>query len=102
MFNPTLLRRSEFSAQPAEFSFIDITGESKIWKLPANSLAFTCCQVPVCYGVADAFSIMVETQDGGTHMIAGSRLGVAVSHAIFSRSGEVVGLRVQIPAGALR
>ena len=101
VFEPNLLRRSEFSAQAGEFSYINLNGEPKTWKLPANSLAFTCCQVLVCYELVDAFSITVETADGKTRNIAGQRLGVADSRAIFSRTGEIVRLRVLIPASAL-
>lgn len=102
VFDPTLLRRAEFFALPVEFSYLDLSGESRSWQLPAHSLAFTCCQVPVCYEVAAAFSITVETQDGGARTIPGMRLRFADSRAIFSRSGEIVRLRVQVPAGALR
>jgi hypothetical protein len=73
----------------------------KSLQLPAQSHAFTCCQVPVCYEVADAFAITVEMPDGGTRSMPGARLGMIDSRAIFSRSGEIVRLRVQIPAGVL-
>ena len=101
VFDPTLLRRSEFSAQAAEFSYLDLSGEFKTLKLPANSLAFTCCQVPVCFQLAESFSITIETQDGKTRSIAGQRLGVADSRAIFSRSGEIIRLRVHAPSSIL-
>ena len=101
IFEPTLLRRSEFAAEAFEFSYLDLCEEMKSLQLPAQSLAFTCCQVPVCYEVADAFAITVEMPDGGTRTIPGARLGMDDSRAIFSRSGEIVRVRVQIPAGAL-
>ena len=101
VFNPTLLRRSEFFAQPAEFSYIDLSGESKTCKMPTSSLAFTCCQVLVCYEVADTFTIKVETRDGKTRSVVGQRLGIADSRAIFSRSGDIIRLRVQISSRTL-
>ncbi len=101
VFEPNLLRRSEFSAQATEFSYLNLAGTSKCSKLPANSLAFTCCQVLVCYELADAFAITIETADGKTRNISGHRLGVADSRSIFSRSGEIVRLRVGIPSSTL-
>ena len=101
VFDPTLLRRSEFSPQPGEFSYLDLSGDSQTWKLPACSLAFTCCQVPVCYELADAFFITIETRSGATRTVPGQRVSVADSRAIFSRSGEIARLRVHIPANTL-
>jgi hypothetical protein len=101
VFEPTLLRRSEFSTEDSEFVYLDLSGKSTGWILPANSLAFTCCQVPVCYELASAFSITIETRDGGTRTIVGQRLGVADSRSIFSRNGEISCLRVKIPAATL-
>ena len=101
LFDPTLLRRSEFSSQPGDFAYLDLSGAAQTWKLPAASLAFTCCQVPVCYELADAFSITIETRSGATRTVPGQRVSVTDSRAIFSRSGEIARLRVHIPANTL-
>ena len=58
-FAPKLLRRAEFFVEPHEFSYVDLNGIEEIWNLPAESLAVTYCQVPVCYRLADVFSITV-------------------------------------------
>jgi hypothetical protein len=101
VFEPTLLRRSEFSSASFAFSYLDLSGQSQTWELPVNSLAFTCCQVLVCYELADTFSITVGTRDGQSRRLAGQRLGAADSRAIFARRGEIVRLRVGIPAKIL-
>jgi hypothetical protein len=97
VFEPTLLRRSEFATHPTEFSYLDITGATKSVKLSRNSLAFTCCQVTVCYELADTFGITIEMGNGIKRVIAGHRLGIAESREIFSRTGRIAGLRIQIP-----
>jgi hypothetical protein len=100
-FEPTLLRRSEFVATPHEFRYVDVQGEAQTWPLPAGSLAFTCCQVPVSYELGAEFSITVEDRRGGQRPIPGPRLGVSASDDLFSRRGEIVRLRVTVAADAL-
>jgi hypothetical protein len=101
VFDPSLLRLSEFSTSPGEFAYLDLSGTAMNWKLPAHSLAFTCCQVPVYYELGDAFSITVEAKGGATRNIAGQRLSAGDSRSIFSLTGEIVRLRVRIPASTL-
>jgi hypothetical protein len=101
VFAPTLLCRSEFSAEPHAFAYVDVTGAAQTWNLPAHSLAFTCCQVPVSYTVGDDFDITVELLSGATRTVGGPRLSATDSYAIFSRSGEITRLNVTIPASAL-
>jgi hypothetical protein len=101
VFAPTLLCRSEFFVEPHAFAYVDTTGAAQTWNLPAHSLAFTCCQVPVSYVVGESSSISIETRAGGPRIVRGSRLSASDSYAIFSRSGEITRLSVIIPAGAL-
>ncbi len=96
-FEPKLLRRSEFFAEPPEFTYIAANGNRQIWRLPAESLAFTYCQVPICYRLTERASITLETSFGGTKNIAGQKLSQADSKEIFSRSGVIARLSVGIP-----
>jgi len=96
-FQPTLLRRAEFLSAPHEFAYVDVHGMEQKWKLPAGSLAFTCCQVPVCYQIAAAPSVTIERRAGGSETIAGCRLAPEASREIFSRSGRIAWLTVGIP-----
>jgi len=100
-FAPTLLRRAEFFNEPQEFVYADANGVRQNWPLPAESLAFTYCQVPVCYRLADTASITIENCFGGTRMVPGQKLSPADSKEIFSRSGEIARLTVGIPHGSL-
>jgi hypothetical protein len=101
VFQPALLCRSEFSAEPHAFAYLDATGAARTWSLPAHSLAFTCCQVPVSYVLGESCSITVETRRGETRTVNGARLSAADSSAIFSRTGEIARLSVTLPASAL-
>ena len=100
-FAPTLLRRSEFFDEPKEFVYGDVNGVQQTWQLPAESLAFTCCQMPVCYRLADTASITIENCFGGARTIAGPTLSRADSQEIFSRNGEIARLIVGIPRSSL-
>jgi hypothetical protein len=101
VFAPTLLSRSEFSAEPHTFAYVDMAGAAQTWDLPAHSLAFTCCQVPVTYVLGDEFTITVAARDGKSRNVRGPCLNADDSAAIFTRNGAVTRLTVTIPASAL-
>ncbi len=46
-FDPVLLRPEEFLPTSAQFDYIDLAGCPRTLPLPAGTLAFTYCQVPV-------------------------------------------------------
>lgn len=100
-FEPKLLRRAEFFSQPHAFAFVDVSGVDQVWQLPADSLAFTCCQVPVCYQIADQPAITIETRTGGIKTISSGQLPPSISGEIFARTGEVIRLTVGIPRSSL-
>ena len=83
------------------FEYVDLTGTAQTWNLPAHSLAFTCCQVPVSYVMAEHFAITIEMSGGKTRTVDSQRLSEADSRAIFSRTGEIIRLTVGIPTSAL-
>ena len=101
VFHPTLLFRSELQPEAHAFEYVDLTGTAQTWNLPAHSLAFTCCQVPVSYVMAEHFAITIEISGGKTRTVDSQRLSEADSRAIFSRTGEIIRLTVSIPASAL-
>ena len=100
-FDPRLLHRSEFLDTPHRFAYLDLGDADATWDLPAGSLAFTYCQVPVCYRLGDGPRIELERRDGGLEMVAGDKLGVGASAAIFGRRGTYRRITVTIPVGAL-
>jgi hypothetical protein len=100
-FAPRLLRRSEFLDTPHAFGYLALGGTPETWDLPAGSMAFTCCQIPVCYRLGDAPAIELERRDGTRESVAGSELGVEASAAIFGRRGTYRRITVTIPSGDL-
>jgi hypothetical protein len=94
-FDPSLLRAEEFFADKHAFAHLGLDGAEAIWNLPAESLGFTYCQVPICYRLADAASITVERGQGITH-VEGNTLSPTDSAEIFARTGAISRLTVQV------
>jgi hypothetical protein len=101
-FAPLLLHRSEFETAPYAFDYVDLRGRDRHWELPVGSLAFTYCDTPICYQLADQASIVVDRLSGPSELVAGDQLPAATSQAIFSRNGSVVRVTVRVPAEVLR
>jgi hypothetical protein len=100
-FQPILLRVMEFVTEPHIFSFIDLAGARQKWTLPPVSLAFTYCQLPICYTGSLTEGVTVMGAGGATKTFPGTRLPEAESQAIFARTGEIARITVQIPINLL-
>jgi len=102
-FRPTLLRVAEFLAEPAEFRCCDVGGQVRSVKLPASSLAFTVCQVPVVYELTDGASVVRAVLADGAEVAApGDRLEPRLSSAVLGRTGRVARIHVSVPRSLLR
>lgn len=97
VFNPSLLQQNEFLSEPQTFNYINVNGEAKQIELAANSLAFTYCQVPVVYTIGEQNSIAVTRTDGEI-----AELDLAVSEAIFGRTGAIERIDVSVKAEVLK
>ncbi|WP_420628153.1 hypothetical protein [Candidatus Leptofilum sp.] len=95
-FAPTLLRADEFSVAPDSFTYLDMDGQEQTISLPANSLAFTFCQMPIVYTLGETTEIEVVFAGGGGTVIGNGRLGQTISQHIFDRDGQVCLLRVTL------
>ncbi len=84
-FAPSLLCGSEFYSKPHIFSTIDVEGRESSWELPEGSLAFTVCQVPVCYQVGGTPGLRVEHSDGRES----SELSIEDCQGILARNGKI-------------
>ncbi|MBN1451594.1 MAG: hypothetical protein JW963_11315 [Anaerolineales bacterium] len=96
VFNPTLLRKDEFTTQAMVFEYIDLEGGAQRIDLPAGSLAFTFCQVPVVYHASDETRITVHFSDGRVTEISGNQLDFETSLHIFQRDRMVGKLFVEV------
>ncbi len=101
-FDPRLLRRREFLQEQREWSFYDLTGSRQTVQLPAGSLGFTFCQVPVVYKLGDdAPEITLRYGDGSNEQIAGNRLDKETSDGLFRRLGSIAMIEVVVTESSL-
>ena len=101
-FNPCLLRAIEFIKTSIDFEYIYINQQRKSIHLSENELAFTHCQVPIIYTISDKNHIEVKHTNGKTTSIDSLNMDVATSHQIFSRTGEVEYVKVDIKKSNLK
>ena len=93
-FDRALMHAEEFLSAPASFEYVDVTQTWKTVDLPADSLAYTLCQVPVVHLKGDTPGIEVKRADGSIQNVAGLSLDLDTSRAMFRRSNNVVQLTV--------
>jgi hypothetical protein len=101
-FNPCLLRANEFLTEPRTYRFIDIHHNKQDIALEPQSLAFSYCQIPVIYRIADRTSIEIVLQNTHNMLIEGLELNKDFSSRIFNRSGEVRQLIVNLTKDLLK
>jgi hypothetical protein len=88
-FRPLLLRRSEFLRSPAVFRPFDVDGKRLTIGLPLGTLAFTYCQVPVVYHLAERHRIALTGADGRDRALDGDTLDPEASASVFERTGRI-------------
>jgi hypothetical protein len=96
IFNPKLLRASEFLKTPKNFKYIAISKEDKTIELTEGSLGFTYCQVPVVYKNSAAQGVKVFYTDGSVKEIKDLILDESTSKLIFERTGTVAEIEVSL------
>jgi len=99
VIRPVLLRPSEWTTAPATFAYRDVSGAERTIDLPAGSLAFTFCQVPVVYARGDEVAVTAHLADGTTVDQPDGVLSAELSDSIFRREGRVTSLSVHVPEG---
>jgi hypothetical protein len=100
-FEPVLLGRDEFLRRPASWGY-STGGQELTEELPAGSLAFTLCGVPVVYRIADSPCVQVFGEEGAPTVIQGSRLGLELSQSLFRREQRIRKLLVDVPETTIR
>ncbi|NNE29830.1 MAG: hypothetical protein HKN16_09345, partial [Saprospiraceae bacterium] len=95
-FNPVLLRRDEFLTSPGDFEYLDVKSEKRKVSLSESSLAFTYCQVPVVYQLADKEEVRVDLSDGSRQLFPNLELNEDISSKIFSRTGKIEKVMVSV------
>jgi hypothetical protein len=85
-FHPRLLRADEFLPSPATFTYLDAAGAQRKLRLKTGALAFTYCQVPVVYQLAEKPFLTVEFANGKKRRQQALSLDEKSSRAIFERA----------------
>ena len=101
-FDPSLLRKDEFLNQPTSFNYVDVNGMHKEMALPKRVIAFTYCQVPIIYNMADSESIKVKMKNGHVHGIDGLLMNRSTSAELFGRTGNIDSIHVFIKENRLK
>lgn len=101
-FNPGMLRAKEFLTENKGFQIVDISGNVKKYALRPGSLAFTYCQVPIIYEIAEREEIKVVFSGGEASLFNSEALNREVSDMIFKRTGKVESIQVLLPKSKLR
>ena len=99
-FEPVVLGRDEFLQEPASWSY-SVGGPTLEEELPAGSLAFTLCGVPVIYRLADSARLQVFGEEGEPTVIQGTRLPLPLSQSLFMREQRIRKLVVDVPEATL-
>ncbi len=99
--NPTLLSENEFLQEAAQFDCQNIQGETCSYKVEKGQLAFTYCQVPFIYRIADSASITCFFNDGTHQTINELTLTKALSRHLFARDNHIIKVDVSIPSSKL-
>ncbi len=96
--NPSLLRKSEFSIQPARFKYLDVNNQWQQLAIAENSLVFTWCQTPVIYQLNDTKqpSVRVVMEDDSELLLESMHLNAQLSQNIFTRNGKIKRLFVAL------
>jgi hypothetical protein len=100
-FQPVLLRAAEFLAEPVAFEFVNGAGSFETLSLEPGTLAFTVCQVPVVYHLAEQPKLIVTRQDGTAAQSSVLELDRAACQAVYARTGAIARIDAYIPRSLL-
>ncbi len=101
-FDPCLLRKDEFLKQPTKFAYFNVQKEPAELELPAGSICFTYCQVPIVYILSEDASLEIVANSGQTTQYDTLELDQQTSKKMFERSGDISHIVVHVKASDLR
>lgn len=101
-FDPCLLRRTSFLQEAATFDYLDLAGSEQRIALDKDMLAFTYCQVPIVYQIADQNRLEVHQKGGAVQKSDSWEVDAETSAALFRRNGEILQISVFIRKDYLR
>jgi hypothetical protein len=98
-FDPGLLRTSEFSTGRTVFRFLDVDGQWQELTVPERGLAFTWCQVPIVYRLAEAGDpgVTISRDNGECQELQALALPPEIARELFRRTGTVRTVELVLP-----
>jgi len=93
-FDLFLFDQRECITETSTFSYYDVEGTQCELALPANSLAFTVCQVPIILNKSDRNMLIIHFADGRSVELERYRVDASTSEHIFHRDGAVKSIQV--------
>ncbi|QFT39776.1 MULTISPECIES: hypothetical protein [unclassified Vibrio] len=100
--NPTLLNHAEFLTEAAQFDCQNVQGENCSFNVEKGQLAFTYCQIPFFYRIADKASITCFSNTGSSETYDQLTIPHSVSKSIFARNGHITKVHVTLTKAQLR
>ncbi|MFT5234683.1 MAG: hypothetical protein ACI90A_000044 [Shewanella sp.] len=90
-FQPNLLRPCEFNTEAKDLNYLDVSNQWQKIAMPASSLGFTWCQVPIVYELNDESlpSITVQFSDGREKTSEQATLCSDICYELFLRNGSI-------------
>ncbi|MDR9414856.1 MAG: hypothetical protein RI564_01140 [Gracilimonas sp.] len=101
-FNPFLLKKDEFTSTEKTVELVDLDHDMFNMKLPAHSVAFTCCQIPVVYQISNEHKVEVLFEDDSQKTFESKGLDKELTQKIFHRTGEISQITVALNENQLR
>lgn len=101
-FQPTFLLKKEFLSETSTAEFVLVDGSKKTITLEKDSLAFTVCQVPIIYKIAQHNTIELYYTNGANETVESLELNENQSKKIFFRTGEIALVEVFLSQDNLR
>ncbi|HKJ89754.1 MAG TPA: hypothetical protein VJ960_01380 [Oceanipulchritudo sp.] len=96
-FDPVLLSNDEFLDRAEVLSVVSIDGHPEAIQLPAGTLAYTFCQVPVIYHRgASTPATRVTLSSGESRTFSDCSLTAELSNSIFRREGTVKRIEIDL------
>lgn len=94
VFNPRLLKESEFLTSANTFHYISVADTKESITVNKNQLCFTYCQVPIIYTVAQEQKVVVTYDSGKEKVLNELTLDKEISNELFNRSNNVKQIEV--------
>lgn len=94
ILDPHKVTTREFTLCSGDYTYLDVSGIWRVIKMPAQSLAFTLCQVPFVYQKSADNKLLITWREGAVSESAFCELSEDVCKNIFERTGAITLVQV--------